>query len=334
MNPKQLLTIIRDTYNLNKKGNTYENGNISYANWWKNNLEIQWFTEFIDRTISQKDKKIRFYSVFGSYKDLQDGYKGTRIFYTGENLASRVRHSNMAERSEKTYSLDRRAAQYREHICNYGMDLILTFCPDGMDNAIRFPYWLLTHFANCYSIDDVQQRLDEIEKKYQEVDSSRRGAVVVASHDFYGTRANICDSIGDTVDITYGGKWRNNTDALWNKYGNDKGKFLHNFRFNICPENMDAKEYVTEKIWDSLENGCIPVYSGALGNPEPRIFNTEAFILWSYDNENDHNIEKIKRLSNDNDYYKNLKTKQLFVEGSSKYIWEMISEFIDRINSI
>lgn len=33
--------------------------------------------------------------------------------------------------------------------------------------------------------------------------------------------------------------------------------------FNICPENADAKWYVTEKIWESIAYGTLPIYKGS-----------------------------------------------------------------------
>ncbi len=48
----------------------------------------------------------------------------------------------------------------------------------------------------------------------------------------------------------------------------DKLATLANYKFSICFENAkDIPGYITEKIWDSLSVGCIPVYCGA-----PNIF--------------------------------------------------------------
>lgn len=55
--------------------------------------------------------------------------------------------------------------------------------------------------------------------------------------------------------------------ATWPSYKgpvNDKLQTLSNYKFSICYEN--AKEipgYITEKIFDSMAAGCIPVYWGA-----------------------------------------------------------------------
>ena len=44
----------------------------------------------------------------------------------------------------------------------------------------------------------------------------------------------------------------------------DKASVLRNARFSYCYENSrDLSNYITEKIFDSLVNGCVPIYWGA-----------------------------------------------------------------------
>lgn len=43
-----------------------------------------------------------------------------------------------------------------------------------------------------------------------------------------------------------------------------KSKTYHKYRYAICFENMkDISDYVTEKIWDCLGSGIVPIYAGA-----------------------------------------------------------------------
>jgi hypothetical protein len=84
---------------------------------------------------------------------------------------------------------------------------------------------------------------------------------------------------------------------------------------------------VTEKIWDSFEAGCVPIYSGALGNPEPRIFNRDAFILWSFDDDNKELVDEIKRINADDFYYQRKKAQKLFLDGADVYIFSLIDAF-------
>ncbi len=58
--------------------------------------------------------------------------------------------------------------------------------------------------------------------------------------------------------------------TAWSGWSSNKGpvasKFdtLKNYKFSICYENMgDQNGYITEKIFDCLMSGCVPVYLGA-----------------------------------------------------------------------
>ena len=42
-----------------------------------------------------------------------------------------------------------------------------------------------------------------------------------------------------------------------------KYETLAQYDFAICPENYNGQNgYITEKIWDAMKSGCIPIYSG------------------------------------------------------------------------
>ena len=49
-----------------------------------------------------------------------------------------------------------------------------------------------------------------------------------------------------------------------NQYRGSKIETIKNYKFYICYENMrDIKGYITEKIFDCFEAGCVPIYFGA-----------------------------------------------------------------------
>ena len=39
-----------------------------------------------------------------------------------------------------------------------------------------------------------------------------------------------------------------------------KNEILPRYLFNLCLENVDYPYYVTEKIWEPIKNGCLPIY--------------------------------------------------------------------------
>lgn len=86
--------------------------------------------------------------------------------------------------------------------------------------------------------------------------------------------------------IFYGGGWdsgplpfgtrRSALLKAWKGTIGDKKKALKGAKFNFCSENCSSPGYVTEKIFDALLAGTVPVYFGApdIGDFVPR----EAFI--------------------------------------------------------
>ena len=43
----------------------------------------------------------------------------------------------------------------------------------------------------------------------------------------------------------------------------DKAETISRYRFSICYENFIENGYITEKIFDSMRSGCVPIYWGA-----------------------------------------------------------------------
>jgi len=74
--------------------------------------------------------------------------------------------------------------------------------------------------------------------------------------------------------------------------------YLRQCKLNICPETSLIKEYVTEKLWQALYSGCIPVY--ACGNteaPEPGIINPDIFIGFNPNYIDDAVVKEVKLLN-------------------------------------
>lgn len=88
--------------------------------------------------------------------------------------------------------------------------------------------------------------------------------------------------------ILSGGRIENNI----NHYIKNKDDLLKQTIFNLCFENCIYDNYLTEKIFDSYKNGCIPIYCG---DPNVKnIFNNNTFINCLDDNNQIKSFEKIK----------------------------------------
>ena len=299
MTIKDTIKYYRDVRREDHRMSLLESGAVSYRNWWyvDNPAEI-WFTRFITHYFPDHKKKIRFYGVMGNKKNLRETFPGVKVFFTGENVSPIVSHPGLSLEKKQKKLLDRR---------------IYLFEPED------------DYYTICTKIKTINGMLCSM---------GRRGAAVIASHDDFGSRGRICDDVSDVLSVSYAGKWRNNSDELWKKYGNDKIRFLSSFRFNICPENMDAEGYTTEKIFDAFRSGTIPLYEGALGQPEPEVIEPESYIHWNFEGSNTDALEEIKRLSEDDHYYALFMKKPRFKPEASDYIWECIEQFRGKMEEL
>lgn len=313
----------------NKPKPVQEYRNISFVNWWNENPEEDWFVRFIYHHFPDCNKAIRFYSVFGSGWKLHNRFHGIRIFYSGENLAPHIEYSGMEKRkSVETYW------KYRT-LC-YGdcaikqVDLSLGMTQnEGADNYLRFPEWIPFIFEPESSREDIKDRVREINDA--RANPNARNAVLLASHDDYGTRERICRDVEKIIPITYAGKWRNNSTDLWEKYADNKQEYLKNFRFNICPENVDAPGYCTEKIFDAFLSGTIPIYHGDRNNPEPGLINKDAVIFWDYHGDNSEQLTKLNKLLTDEQYYEEFMQKPKLTDETVEFVYNKMQELKKRI---
>ena len=217
---------------------------------------------------------------------------------------------------------------------------------------LRFPYWVYTHFSPESSEEDIEKKVDFLNSINYE---KSKDVAIIASHDRGETRTLIANDIDKFVDITYSGKWRNNTSEMFTKYNNNKFAFLKQFKFNVCSENTLADAYVTEKLFDAFLCDSIPLYAGGGNYLEPKVINPKAIIRWDADkkwgcdpnvlknvhfgyyteyplkwvaddNRNSDSIELFKNLLTDKKSYDEFKDQDRLLESSSKVIINLFDD--------
>lgn len=91
----------------------------------------------------------------------------------------------------------------------------------------------------------------------------------------YGFKNDLIDVHGKDWDkhsyIKSVGNTRNQGDRRQSKQ-----EILEKYRFNICVENVDYPYYVTEKIWEPIKYGCLPIYYS--NSTIYQIFPEESFV--------------------------------------------------------
>jgi len=130
--------------------------------------------------------------------------------------------------------------------------------------------------------------------------------------------------------VVSGGKALHNTPEPWPV---NKLDYLSKSKFTICPENKLheglLEGYVTEKLYQALLSGAIPVY-WPKPDPEPRMFNSKRIIY--YDPANPEATKnKIQDLMTNDESLLQFFNEPIFVEGAKSYAQTLCNDFADGI---
>lgn len=277
---------------------------IKYYNFWFDQRPAEmWFTRFIKTHFpKQKLPRINFTSVLGPINEMRDNRHGLNIFYTGENL-----HANR-------FSAQRNLLEKQNYNLTLGFDYNTT------DNYMRLPLWVLWCFppeADRKTIDNIVQTM-----RYPSIGNKKEFCCLICSHDQSGIRSQIMDNLSSIGMVSSAGRFRKNTDALQKEFNDDKVAFMRQFRFAICPENSDANGYVTEKIFDAILSGCIPIYTGSCNRPEPALINSNAVIFWNTTTNNSAMNETVKNLENDPLSYMDFARQARLTDEAEENVWQ------------
>ena len=265
-------------------------------------LEIIRNTCPLFRVVKCYKPHIEIFSAFGDKKKLLDSRALIKIFFTGENV-------------------NRISTQYIQYQgnCVDTVDLSMGFDPHEAENYIRYPLWLLYFFPTDSSRDAIQKILKNFNRTYKK----SKFCTLIARHDKNGIRTRIYNSISEISHVDSSGKLLHNDDTLRSIYNNDKNIYLQQYKFNICPENSINDGYVTEKIFQSLYSGCIPIYNGWSRDPEPGIINPN-IIMWydeSDEENNKYTMNEVRRLHENDKLYRSFIEQPFFCDTAVDKIY-------------
>ena len=301
------------------------NRRIDYYNFWKNQPADEiWFTEFLQsRGYFDRYPKAHFvfFSTLGNINLLRldelvlpcNSHR-KRIFFNGENN----HHPNFTP--------------YLHNLLDHcSIDLSLGFDYTNDPRYLRFPLWLLEMFPPQSTVDDIkhicnrlgQQHLDENRSRFCALVSGNRGK------DDPGAilRTQMVQHLNTISTVDCAGKLLHNTDELKERFGDNKAEFLKQYRFYICPENASIEGYVTEKLFHCIGSGCIPIYWGACGNPEPDMLNHDAILFWDPDGDNEKLLKKVVELESNPHLY-----REFFEQPRLKPdAWQVVANFFDSL---
>lgn len=246
---------------------------ITFINFWTSNEELiknpdNWFINYFKTRICENTRvvpieenpDIIIFSVFGDKEKLIKYKAKLKLFYYGENLL------NYPQYNDQEFL-------YKHINIIYGFKYT-----DPSKKIFRFPLWLINY--PYYSIDDMDDNiLVFIQESYTRninIPNRKLEATLLASHQGL-LRKELYDEFSKYIPVLCPGKFiKNYPDEV-----KDKIEFIKTRLYNICTENSVGEGYVTEKLFDALQGGCIPIYSGEY-LPEPDILNENCYM--SYNN--------------------------------------------------
>lgn len=236
---------------------------IQFFNCWNQKNEDMYWRQFIENRhlMDGFNGNVAIFSVFGRRNMVDKVRADVKIFYSAENLM---------------------AGKYDDFVnyCLDNPDVGLAMGFDFLDDEryLRFPLWMDYMFDPWFSEEDIREKCRKL--RYPCSSGKSGFCCMVASNPGDGLRKEMYDAISAVGPVSSAGRFLHNDDSLRLEFNDVKTDYLSKFAFNICPENTDADGYVTEKLFESIDCGCIPVYWGSCLNPEPSVLNKDAIILW------------------------------------------------------
>jgi hypothetical protein len=251
---------------------------VAYVNFWPQdqyNVQDYWLFNFIKNNIdnnaiqvsltNNNQIDILIASCFGDISIIKNIKARVKLFFYGENL-NKLQPYNNIKLLQDTF------------------DLIIGFKYTNInEKIIRLPLWLTYYPFYKYEDDNnILKYLQESYNKNFNLENKHNVASLVANHDNNGIRTLILSEISNYMYVICPGKFNRNINPI-GPTCKDKINFIKQTKFNICPENSEFEGYFTEKIFESLEAGCIPVY-WAIDKPEKNILNENCYLWFDPNN--------------------------------------------------
>jgi len=283
-------------------------GLIAYYDWGqKNNAELEWFTEFVRHRMPEQRQRLNFYGVYGKGKFVRRRADGVKVFFSLENVDKKYMKWNFL---------------FGDYALPY-VDLAMGFADLQNDKYLRFPLWLQYIFSPTADRNEIEATVKQINEVHY---PKTKECALVAGHDKHGTRTMIYDGVKDLLHIECAGRWKNNTNDLWDRYENQKIPYLKQFKFNICPENINTPNYVTEKLFEAFAADAIPIYYGSDNLPEPGIINSDAVVFWNKTGDNKKAKDIILQLKTNDDFYHDFMKQPKLLPGAVEYVCDRYTQ--------
>ena len=277
-----------------------------------NEDDIYWFRFMRSKKLFQ-GKKVAFFSCFGPRWIARFIKADFKMFYSGENLKTRY-------------------FDYADH-CLGGHDVNLALGMERFDapNYVRFPIWMDYMFdAEHIEKEYIRRQCERI--RYPDTSKNVNFAALVASNP-EALRKQMFHELNKLHPVCSAGKYMHNDDSLQTVYNDVKLDYLKQFMFSICPENSYAAGYCTEKIFEAMLSGAIPIYWGE-PDPEPEVVNKNAFIYWDLKDGGKSALQTIEELWQNEALRKDFMAQPRLMPTAEEYILDTYATIEEKLRTI
>jgi hypothetical protein len=240
------------------------------------NLALNLFPEFLeiiplDANSILQAEDVLVYGMFGKCLGLK--MEIFRERYIGTNFQGKVIWVN-GERNI-TMLEDSRSS-------NHEYQIGAPINDDSHANTIRVFYMAIV--AGALPKEQQKMLFDPLQKPRN---TGRHNAVIYINGNCVPFRQKAARKISSLVPIHFGGRCKVNVTngqvVSVPKRGNytDNWAIYRDYKYCLCMENANSRQYISEKIIMAFLGGCIPIY---YGTPEVlEVFNAKAFIYYNID---------------------------------------------------
>lgn len=288
---------------------------IQFYNFWSQPNEKMYWHQFIEaKHLLPLDKTVAIFSVFGSRSLIRKVKADVKIFYSAENVHRAV------------------FSQYADHALGEdSIDLAMGF--DVLDNPryIRFPLWPVYMFPADSSEDAIRAKCQQL--RFPNLEGKKKFCCMVASNSADGLRGEMFNTLLQIAHVDSAGRYLHNDDSLQNEFADNKQDYLKNYYFNICPENTSSYGYTTEKLFEAISCGCIPVYWGA-EFADKAVINEAAVIRWNRDDNGASALRQIRELYVNPESLKEFLSQPRLLPTAEEYILDTFATIESRLRDI
>lgn len=293
---------------------------VKLYNWTFPFQQDKWLINFIEQRGLLEGKpnvRVALYSIFAPFWLSRFDRADIRLFVERENL-----HKPSMQAWLHRFLEDSR------------IDLSLGFDQLSHPQYMRFPFWVMwSVFKPTATFNEISDQINRINSAENHSFDNRKYCAYLCGHDDFG-RKKTYEQFSSIGKIDCDGKLFHNNDDLKTLFNDNKLAYLRNYRFNLTPENTNYKDYVTEKLFEAIDAGCIPIYHGSDNKPEPDILNHDAIIFIEVGAENDDAVKIVRDLNANKKLYLEFASQPRMLPGAADKIYNYYEELEARLREI